>query len=107
RDFHVTGVQTCALPILGEREIPTPSPERDLLKNWTVEGETLSRAAHHDSSESANDETLKTTRAAVLGPGTIRRQVSRKSRSHPAPPALAGRREISAAPGGCAGAPRG
>src|SRR5690606_40127993 len=23
RDFHVTGVQTCALPILGERWIPT------------------------------------------------------------------------------------
>src|SRR6266511_4670295 len=33
RDFHVTGVQTCALPIL----IPTTPPESAIARSWSSE----------------------------------------------------------------------
>src|SRR5690606_40301337 len=54
RDFHVTGVQTCALPICPNRHdiltgsMPDGTAHEATCENWTSNGTGSAMVGHHD-----------------------------------------------------------
>src|SRR5690606_40916910 len=75
RDFHVTGVQTCALPISGQAFRPRPAARRPRSSKWT---EGLSRSAGRPVKRGRRDPTGRGVRFSVAGDVSPRRSEERR-----------------------------
>src|SRR5690606_40074665 len=88
RDFHVTGVQTCALPIWPDGRRPGPAARQETAapRQTRMTTTAAARATHHGRQESTAMQPQWTPTADDIAEATIthrsaERRVRKKSRS--------------------------
>src|SRR5690606_40835685 len=85
RDFHVTGVQTCALPISSARISPTPSSSACLATAIAIEYETARSLVTDGYNMPASSSSSVTWCASAFDARSEERRVGKDGRSPWAP----------------------